>query len=167
MDSTQQNPTPKKRPRWARAFLSALSESGNIRLSCDAAGINRWTAYDLRSSDAEFADEWQHALDDAADLLEVEARRRAEHGVSRLKFHQGKAVLVPALDDNGLVITDDKGEPKWRPYVEHEYSDALLMFLLKGARPEKYRENMKVEQSGGLTVRVEYADLDTEAPEAA
>lgn len=33
-------------------------------------------------------------------------------------------------------------------------SDTLLIFLLKGARPDRYRDNYKVEHSGGVTVRV-------------
>jgi len=31
-----------------------------------------------------------------------------------------------------------------RPYFEHSYSDTLLAMLLKGARPEKYRERMEL-----------------------
>ena len=37
-------------------------------------------------------------------------------------------------------------------------SDVLLMFLLKAHRPEKFRDNMKHEHSGGIVFRLEYAD---------
>jgi hypothetical protein len=32
--------------------------------------------------------------------------------------------------------------------VVREYSDTLLIFLLKGARPQKYRDNVRQEVSG-------------------
>ena len=31
-----------------------------------------------------------------------------------------------------------------------EYSDTLLIFLLKGTRPKKFRDNMKVEHAGKI-----------------
>ncbi len=37
-------------------------------------------------------------------------------------------------------------------------SDTLLIFLLKAHRPKIYRDNLKLEHDGGVTVRVEYAD---------
>lgn len=33
-----------------------------------------------------------------------------------------------------------------------KYSDTLTIFLLKGAKPEKYRENSRVELSGHLAL---------------
>lgn len=39
-------------------------------------------------------------------------------------------------------------------------SDVLAIFLLKAHRPAKYRENVKHEHGGGVTVRVEYVDHD-------
>jgi hypothetical protein len=60
---------------------------------------------------------WDEALEDAADRLEAEAFRRAVRGVDRPVVYRGERV--------GTV---------------HEFSDALLMFLLKAARPEKYRD---------------------------
>lgn len=149
MSDTLQNPTPKKRaPRWERAFLASLSELGNVRLACEAAGINRWTAYDRRKSDPDFANAWDAALDQAADLLEAEARRRAYAGVRQYKFDRGRPIMVPALGPDGLVVKDAQGAPELVPYVEHEYSDTLLIFLLKAARPEKYRERASFEHTG-------------------
>jgi hypothetical protein len=31
------------------------------------------------------------------------------------KYHEGKLVLDPVLDQNGVHLTDEKGEPRWRP----------------------------------------------------
>jgi hypothetical protein len=37
-------------------------------------------------------------------------------------------------------------------------SDTLMIFLLKARRPDVYRESMEQRHSGGLTIRLEYAD---------
>lgn len=41
-------------------------------------------------------------------------------------------------------------------------SDVLLIFLLKAHKPEKYRERIEQRQTGGLTIKVEYADTDAD-----
>lgn len=151
-DDTAQNFTPKKRPRWAKAFLSAMTESGNVRLACEAAGIQRRTAYDLREADETFLADWEHAQEEAADLLEQEARRRAYEGLRRVKFDRGKPIMVPAIGADGLMVKDQSGNPEMVPYVEHEYSDTLLIFLLKATNPEKYRERSDVRHSGHIDV---------------
>jgi hypothetical protein len=117
-----QNRTPKKDelPKWVAAFISALAQSGNISEACKDAEIGRQTAYDLREKSEEFASLWRDALDEACDALEKEARRRAKDGVVNTIFYKGEPI----------------GE-------EHQYSDTLMIFLLKAHRPEVYRERME------------------------
>lgn len=156
MSEAEQNRTPKKRPRWAKGFLAAMAESGNVRLSCEAAGIGRTVAYQLRAADETFAADWGHAQDEAADLLEEEARRRALQGVQRLKFHNGVMITVPVPSADGTPLLGVDGQPVMVPYVEHEYSDTLAIFLLKGAKPEKYRERNETKHTGAVSIKVEY-----------
>lgn len=139
-DETQQNATPKKRarPRWVNAFLNVLRENGNVRLACEAARIERSTAYRLRDRDVLFAVEWDEAQELAADLLEEEARRRAHDGVDEPVY--------------GRIGKDQDGKIG----VIRKYSDTLLIFLLKGARPEKYRERQEIKHSGN--VEIEYVN---------
>lgn len=133
-----QNSTPKKeaeyKPRvWMKAFVTTLSARGIVTQACEAAKIDRTTAYKARDVDATFAAAWDEAVEVAADALEAEAWRRAVEGVEKpVGFYQGAA-----------------GE-----YVR-EYSDTLLIFMLKGARPNKYRENVKLEHGGKLRVVTE------------
>src|SRR5688500_13720784 len=93
-----QNDTPKKgdadyQPRvWMKAFISILSLQGNVSRACDAAKIERKTAYRAKDSDPVFAEAWADALDVAADALEAEAWRRAVDGVEKpVGFYQGEA----------------------------------------------------------------------------
>lgn len=100
-----------------RAFLSALADSGNIRQSCEAANVSRTYIYDVRRADPAFAQAWDEAIDDACDLIIAEAHRRAVRGVKVPVYQGGKLV----------------GHKR-------EYSDTLLMFLLKAWKPEVYRD---------------------------
>ncbi len=48
-----------------------------MRAACQAAGIDRKTAYNWRDRDNEFRRAWEEALEDACDILEAEAWQRA------------------------------------------------------------------------------------------
>jgi hypothetical protein len=149
--------TPKKRtaPDWAPKLLACLARTANIKAACDAAGVGRSTFYDRRDSDKAFAAAAAEALESAVDDLELEARRRAKDGVRRVKFHQGLPIMIQACGDDGRPLTDDQGRPVTVPYTEHEYSDTLMIFLLKAHRPEKYRERHEVSGPGGGPMRAE------------
>ena len=58
-------------------FIEKLRNSGNVRLACRAADVPRSTAYRWRDKWTTFADEWAEALEDACDILEGEAWKRA------------------------------------------------------------------------------------------
>lgn len=134
----QQRPPAKKvsTPGRQRAFLVAFAETGNIRLAAKTSGINRSTHYDWLEADDDYRRAFEAAQQEAAEVLEAEAHRRAVAGTQRLKFNrQGQPIIDPR---NG------------QPYIEHEYSDVLLIFLLKGLMPEKYRERSQVDMSATL-----------------
>ncbi len=120
---------------FSRNGLAALAETANVLKSSEIAKIARRTAYDWKAADPEFAGEWGKALDIGVDALEDEATRRAVDGVDEPVFYQGEAV--------GVV---------------RKYSDTLLIFLLKGRRPEKYRDRpshaIGVPDDGPVTFEV-------------
>ena len=130
MASARTTRTPKKRA----AFLAELAARGNVSDAAAAAGVPRQTVYDWRAADPAFAAAWDAALDQAADTMEREAFRRAVEGVEEPVY--------------GRVAKDSDGEIGRIT----KYSDTLLIFLLKGARPEKYRERQQVEHTGRLEV---------------
>lgn len=70
----------------------------------------------------------------AIQALEDAARIRALEGVPRLVFYAGQAVIDPRTG---------------QPYVIKEYSDHLLMFLLRALRPHVYRERFDPSMGGG------------------
>ena len=62
---------------WQQRFLAALRNSGNVRASCQAAGVSRKHAYTTRQNDEEFQAQWNDAMEDAIEYLEAIARQRA------------------------------------------------------------------------------------------
>lgn len=119
-----------------KAFLDAFKQAGNIALACRMTGTPRIDVYRWKEKDQDFAAAFSDAEMEAVEHLEAEALRRAVHGVQRLKFGaSGKPVIDP-----------ETGEP----YRELDYSDTLLIFLLKARDPKKYARN-QLELSGEVT----------------
>jgi len=116
--------TPKKRA----LFLAALAACGNVTRAAEAARISRQSAHRLRCADPDFANAWEKAINDAAPVLEEEAWRRAHDGTPE-----------PLTSAKGLIYDADG-----QPVTVQKYSDTLLIFLLKGMRPAKYRDNVKI-----------------------
>lgn len=131
---TRRNTTSQRAPAWQKAFLAILRESGNVSTAAAAAGIERSTAYDRRNNHPAFAALWDDAMDEAADHLESEARRRALEGWDEPVY--------------GRVAKDTDGQIG----LVRKYSDSLMALLLKGAKPEKYRERQQVDVTGRLEV---------------
>lgn len=129
MDKNTQH---KKReiPNWEPAFLAALAETGVVCRAADAAKVNRSMVYLNRRRCPEFAQRWDESLQDASHSLVDEAIRRAREGMKKYKFNRnGEPIPHP-----------DKPNEK---YFEHEYSDTLLIFLLKGLDPAKWGVSAK------------------------
>lgn len=149
-------------PEKLTAFCAALAETGVVARACKAVGISRQTAYEWKDEIPEFADAWERALKISVSAMEDEARRRACEGVDKPLTHQGQFTYLrdySAIDpDTGQpyppmsapILTDADGNP--RVATMKEYSDTLLIFLLKAHDPEKYRENMKVDLTGRLEI---------------
>lgn len=106
-------------------FLSELANRANVSASAAAAGVDRATAYRWRDADPVFAAAWDSAVDVAVDSLEAEAWRRAHEGWDEPVFQRGEEV--------GVV---------------RRYSDTLMVTLLKGHRPERYKDRTSTELSG-------------------
>jgi len=104
-------------------FLDALAYNGNPFAACRISGLSRRRVARLRDEDAEFAAAYDEAMDDAADRLEEEAWRRALEGVPQPVMKGGQVVLDP---DTGKAMTIRR------------YSDALLVMLLRGNKPDKF-----------------------------
>lgn len=106
-------------------FLAAYAQTGNVSAAAKLAEVSRRSHYEWLARDKRYAEKFAEAVDEAADRLETEARRRAVSGVSEPVLYKGVQVATVK-----------------------KYSDTLLIFLLKGARPEKYAERHVVGGKG-------------------
>jgi hypothetical protein len=110
-----------------RLFLTLFRSCGVISHALKDAGVGHTAHYKWMNDDVypEEADQYCEAFKEAHNhsigLLEQEARRRATQGTLEDVYFQGRVV--------GRKRT---------------YSDVLLIFLLKGASPEKYRDRTEI-----------------------
>jgi len=102
---------------WRPAFLAELANTCNVSEAARVAGIDRHAVYNHRDADPAFAAAWADAIEQGVEALELEARRRAMKGTTRPVFYMGV--------ECGQV---------------QEYSDTLMIFLLKAHRPKIYRD---------------------------
>ena len=108
---------------WDQFFEAVISSGGNVSRACERMRVSRVTVYDRRDSDPEFAARLEQARDRGTDALEDEALRRAFEGVEEpVGFFQGVSYETRT-----------------------NYSDALIQFLLKGNRPNKFRERISTD----------------------
>jgi len=132
MSEAEKDPRPRPRPgrppidiEILERFLLELSVCGSITRAAKLAGVSRTTIYHYMNAFPEFEVEVRRAQDIGADGLEDEARRRAFDGWDEPVHHLGVATSMV-----------------------RKYSDTLLIFLLKGVKPDRYKERR--ELSGGV-----------------
>jgi hypothetical protein len=122
---------PGAKPKQA-AFLTALIfHGGQIGKAAKSAKVARASHYHWMR-DAEYTALYELAMAQVVGVLEDEAIRRAKEGVEKTVYYQG----FPCG-------------------TEMQYSDAILMFLLKAAAPEKYRERSEVKAEVDVTHKFE------------
>ena len=121
----ERNWTKKLTAELKMVFLRSYARHGIISDGTVAAGITRRIYRRWRKEDEEFEGGCRDAEKMANDLMEREARRRGIDGFERPIIYKGE-------------ITGE--------YTD--YSDALLTTLMRGNKPEKYRE--RHEHSGSI-----------------
>lgn len=128
--------------RLKRHFLELFARQGNISAACRALGLERRRVYDWQESDDQFAAAFREAEIESTERLEAEAYRRAHDGVARTKRAYYAGEVIDEIE-------------------ELEYSDTLLIFLLKARRPDKYREKFVGVASDQAPIKA-YAGFNVE-----
>jgi hypothetical protein len=100
--------------------------------------VGRSTVYDWRLDCSIFAEQWNDAKEEGTDLLEDEAWRRAVTGIDKhVGFYQGVSNVTVK-----------------------EYSDTLLILLLKSRRRPLYGDKVSTESSTQSMVNLKDEDLE-------
>lgn len=116
--------------------MDALTKSFNVTRAARAAGVSRKTAYQYKKASSDFSEQWDDALGQGIDSAEAELYRRAVKGVIKPVYQGGAEV--------GKV---------------REYSDTLLIFLLKSHRPERYNQPVEQRITGAGGGPVQYQNV--------
>lgn len=118
-----------------RLFLSAYMEMCSKTAAADAIGVSRYTVFSQTwQNDVAFQDAVSMAQVVAADALEAEAYRRGVLGVEEpVGWYKGQA--------GGMV---------------KKFSDVLLIVLMKGAMPDKYKDRVEMR---GLMANIDFDKL--------
>ena len=124
---------------WLRFFPLVTLYCGNVTKACREMNISITEVNQRKRQDPVFRKQLEEARQEGIDMAEDEVVRRAVDGIEKpVGFYKG-------------VSTE----------TETVYSDSLLMFMLKAAKPEKYAERSRNEN---LNLN---ADLDKEQLEHA
>lgn len=152
---------PAMSPYWIVPFLEQLAIDGNASRAARVAGINSSTAYGYRKEDADFAEAWRLAIEDAGDNLVAEARRRAVDGVNEPVIYQGHPTPVWERDEQGDIVMredakgnrvpvqmrDADGSLVW--LTLNKKSDPLLMLLMKGFKKGMFADRTELTGADG------------------
>lgn len=109
-------------PEQQQRFLDSLAEGWSPTKAAEAAKAPRTTFRDLRDRDPTFRARWDAAHEAGTDHLEDAAVTRGIVGWLEPVYQQGRKV----------------GEVR-------KFSDTMLAMQLNGRRPDKYRQNVKVD----------------------
>lgn len=118
-------------PNWREVFLATLADTGNVRASCLRAQISSVVAYEHKTADADFRAQWDEALENATDLLEFEARRRA------LGQKDLDPTKVPASDTLMIFLLKAHRPEKFDP---QRAMNALLRQIAENTTPKSRPE---------------------------
>jgi len=119
-----------------RAFLKAYAESGLVGIAAEASGICRQLHARWLKASGAYRAAFEPAHERAIETMEAEARRRACDGV------------VEPVYQGGVKCG-----------TRRRYSDVLLIFLLKAARPEKYADRGVLEVDDRREVARRFPEL--------
>jgi hypothetical protein len=145
--SRKSTATARKEQRQAK-FLELFPQLWTITAAAKAVGVTRRAVQKWLDEDPEFNRTfYKEAIPAVADALEQDAINKVIHGIPRpAGFYQGQPVMAPVYDPKTGKPKKDKGELVMAPVMIREFPTALHNLLLKGWRPERYKD--KVEHSG-------------------
>jgi len=124
---------------WRKPFLAELAATSNVAASARKGGISTARAYEARRADAVFYREWQEALCEGYDHLEMSLLQRLREG--EIKPASG-AKRGARVFDNGtafrLLLAHKESAARQRAIVQNRNSEAIIDSI--NAKIEKMRE---------------------------
>lgn len=134
-------PTKPSFAKWSKAFLCELAATSNVTASARTAGISTSHAYETRRCNAEFNREWQRALFEVYEHLEMDLLHRMRTG--EVKPASGAKRGVRAFDNaTALRLLSAHRESAARQRAIRSSEDAEVIVLSINAKLERMRQRM-------------------------
>ena len=121
---------------WDHYLETVTKYGGNITRACELCKVTRPAVYTKRDAEPEFAVRLALAVEEGSNVMMDEARRRAVEGVEEKVYWQGNAIDVKST-----------------------YSDALIQFMLRGLKPEIFKDRTSNENINLNVDANKFADL--------
>ena len=121
----EKKPRGKRIRNWKPKFCEILEQRYSVSAACDALGISRSAAYRHRREDTKFAADWDQAWNRIIDKLEQVTLDRAINGWKEEVYQSGELVGY-----------------------KRRFSNALMIFMLKCNRGEKFKETGEMRLTG-------------------
>jgi len=115
---------------WQKKFIEELANTSNVSAAARAAGVCTSTAYETRRSDAEFNRNWQVALCEGYDNLEMDLLHRLRSGEIKPASGAKKGVRI---FDNAvamrLLFAHREAVGRQRAMRSEEDADAIIVSI--------------------------------------
>ena len=125
--------------RWSKPFLSELAATSNVSAAARKAKVSTATAYETRRTNPEFNRQWQQALCEGYDHLEMELLHRLRNG--EVKPASGAKRGVRAFDNGTafrLLAAHRDSAARFRAIRSNEDAEAIVLSI--NATLEKMRQ---------------------------
>lgn len=131
-----------------QAFLSAYAILGSIIGAAEASGVSRASHFVWMQQKGPAAEQYradfEAAREESTERMEAEARRRAVDGINEPVIYKGELMGI-WVNEVGERVGEGTPGAKFVPLTVKKHSDVLLIFMLKGAMPEKYKDRVSTE----------------------
>ncbi|MBZ5578236.1 MAG: hypothetical protein LAP40_16865 [Acidobacteriia bacterium] len=126
----------------------------NRSRAAKASGFQREYHYRLLKSDPKWKAAFEEAWAMGCEQLEDTAAERARFGTSDVVMYQGAPCYWKYRKVKDKTTGKIEHIPIGPPITRTVQSDGLLQFLLRGAMPHKYRDQVNVKHSGKIDTGV-------------
>jgi hypothetical protein len=141
-DKAKANGTVRKQPtfaQWSKTFLAELAATSNVTAAARKAGVFTAKAYEARRQSPEFNRQWQHALCEGYDHLEMDLLRRLRDG--EVKPASGAKRGTRSYDNATayrLLVAHRESAAKQRAVRSNSDSEAIILSI--NAKLEQMRQ---------------------------
>jgi hypothetical protein len=162
-----------QRTRLKALFLKKFAEFGIVTHAAEGAGIDRRLYYKWMDSDKKFRLAFEETDKQFTDSCIKEAVIRGRDGRPKPIVFRGE-IMGRYVDQDGKTIKEDDPNfgtkaKKFIPLTVLEYSDPLLIFLIKARRPEyreSHRQAIVPPTDGAQTADQMFSEIDARAKAA-